>query len=98
MGFVGWWVTWPAEKVNGFMVSDHFSITRFNLNPSFEDVRNEKFYDRQTYPEDLYERIAHLKYARTDVGPDDPTYRGSIDETRWSRTIRPINLARVPNS
>lgn len=33
-----------------------------------------------------------------DVGPDDPTYRGSIDETRWSRTIRPINLARVSNS
>jgi predicted AlkP superfamily phosphohydrolase/phosphomutase len=23
-GFVGWWVTWPAEPVSGYMVSDHF--------------------------------------------------------------------------
>ena len=32
------------------------------------------------------------------VDPNDPSYRQQIDETRWSRTIRPINLARVSNS
>jgi predicted AlkP superfamily phosphohydrolase/phosphomutase len=24
VGIVNWWVTWPPEKVNGFMVSDHY--------------------------------------------------------------------------
>jgi arylsulfatase A-like enzyme len=24
-GFVGWWATWPAERVSGFMVSDNFA-------------------------------------------------------------------------
>ena len=25
VGVVGWWATWPAEKVNGTIVSDHFA-------------------------------------------------------------------------
>lgn len=40
-GFVGWWVTWPAESVEGYMVSDHF------LRPNQEQLT------RATYPERL---------------------------------------------
>jgi predicted AlkP superfamily phosphohydrolase/phosphomutase len=28
---VGWWSTWPAEPVNGFLVSDRFFLERFGL-------------------------------------------------------------------
>jgi predicted AlkP superfamily phosphohydrolase/phosphomutase len=28
-GVVGWWVTWPAEPVHGFMVSDRTAYTRY---------------------------------------------------------------------
>ncbi len=40
-GFVGWWVTWPAEPVEGYIVSDHF------LRPNQEGLT------RGTYPERL---------------------------------------------
>ena len=30
VGFVGWWTTWPAEPVNGFMVSDHLAFNRWD--------------------------------------------------------------------
>jgi len=30
-GVIGWWATWPAEKVKGYVVSDH-------ANPAFGDV------------------------------------------------------------
>ena len=29
VGVVGWWATWPAEKVNGFFVSDRASPVLF---------------------------------------------------------------------
>ena len=28
VGIIGWWATWPAEEVRGYMVSDH-------ANPAF---------------------------------------------------------------
>ena len=40
-GFVGWWVTWPAEPVEGYIVSDHF------LRPNQEQLT------RATYPDRL---------------------------------------------
>ncbi len=30
-GVIGWWATWPAEKIDGYVVSDH-------ANPAFGDV------------------------------------------------------------
>jgi hypothetical protein len=30
---VNWWTTWPAEPVNGYVVSDRFLLDRFELGP-----------------------------------------------------------------
>jgi hypothetical protein len=55
---VGWWNTWPAEAVEGVMVSDRAVYTRFNLwfsNPRFgEDL------PRQTHPPELFAELAPL--------------------------------------
>jgi len=89
VGFVGWWVTWPAEKVNGFIVSDHFSVTRFKLDRDLSDVRNESFYERQTYPEELVREIESLRYERDDVGPDDLARFASLDaDFAWPGEFR----------
>lgn len=57
-GVIGWWATWPAEEVNGYMVSDH-------ANPAFGDmmVAEGRFWTadrdvlaelrRQVYPEKI---------------------------------------------
>ncbi len=71
-GFVGWWVTWPAEAVNGFMVSDHFSVSRFDLGANFEaNVEIPVLEEKQTYPEELLQEIASFKIPRHDVDRDD---------------------------
>lgn len=48
---VGYMVTWPAEEVNGYMVSDYVQYEQE------ENIRLE----RQTYPEDLFSRVDHLR-------------------------------------
>jgi predicted AlkP superfamily phosphohydrolase/phosphomutase len=65
-------VTWPAEPVNGFMVSDHFSTSRFHLGDEFQrEIEDAAYYVQQTYPEELVEEILPLKYGRERVTRDD---------------------------
>ncbi len=35
---IGWWATWPAEPINGHMVSDRFSYSLFGFRPGAEET------------------------------------------------------------
>lgn len=50
VGVVGWLMSWPAEEVNGFIVTDYIQ---------YAAGRNSKMTHR-TYPEGLYDEIAPL--------------------------------------
>lgn len=50
VGIVNWWATWPAEAVNGYVLSDR---TIFRLE------RREKF-DREVYPSDIEPMLTPL--------------------------------------
>lgn len=30
VGFIGWWATWPAEPVSGYVISDHLAYNRWD--------------------------------------------------------------------
>ena len=60
VGVVGWMVTWPAEEVNGYMVSDYVQ---------YEQEGNIKL-DRQTYPEDLFGEVDDLRLIPSNVTDD----------------------------
>lgn len=51
-GIIGWLVTWPAEKINGYIISDH--ITYLDYNPHKNNLQHEK---NITYPENLINKI-----------------------------------------
>ncbi len=54
VGVVGWWVTWPAEEVKGFMVSPYAGMER----PRRRDFQEE--IPHLTYPEELIEELKPL--------------------------------------
>lgn len=54
VGVVGWWVTWPAEAVEGFVVSDRVAYSRWS---SWTDGAKDQ---RLTYPEELIEKLKDL--------------------------------------
>ena len=54
-GTVGWWASWPAEKVNGFVVSDHVAYHGFGIHVDSEDISSDK-----TYPPELVKEISPL--------------------------------------
>jgi predicted AlkP superfamily phosphohydrolase/phosphomutase len=51
VGVIGWWVSWPAEPVDGFVVSDRVAWGRWQ---NWTDGRKS---ERFTYPEELFARI-----------------------------------------
>src|SRR5207247_4177695 len=53
VGIVNWWATWPAEAVNGTIVSDR---------AFFKLERGEPF-DRETYPPSVFEELRPLVAA-----------------------------------
>lgn len=57
VGVVGWLVTWPAEPVNGYLVTDYIQ---------YENEKGIKP-DRQTYPESLFAEVDRLRLAEKDV-------------------------------
>lgn len=68
VGFVGWWATWPAERVNGFMVSDQVAFHGFALGREKIDLAA----THRTYPEALMFEIepmivAPLKQPKSEI-------------------------------
>jgi predicted AlkP superfamily phosphohydrolase/phosphomutase len=55
---VGWYVTWPAEPVNGFLVSDYFRFVPSGGRP---------FPERLAFPESLLAEIDTLRITADDV-------------------------------
>jgi tetratricopeptide (TPR) repeat protein/arylsulfatase A-like enzyme len=60
VGVVGWWASYPAERVNGFIVSDRVAYQLFGAHPAREQVR-----DGKVYPPDLDPLVVSLT-----VGPE----------------------------
>ncbi|MGB3562857.1 MAG: alkaline phosphatase family protein, partial [Thermoanaerobaculia bacterium] len=61
VGFLGWWVTWPAEPVNGWIVSDRVTHSRWiDWASGFKD-------ESLTFPPELADEVRGLV-----VDPKDP--------------------------
>lgn len=57
VGFVAWWATWPAEKVNGFIVSERLSYQLFNLPINPDEMKKPQ---GKVYPPNEYEELTRL--------------------------------------
>jgi predicted AlkP superfamily phosphohydrolase/phosphomutase len=60
VGFIGWWVTWPAEEVRGFMCSDYTWPVKKNEQgfATGEDTTQARSF--RTYPESLMRELDPL--------------------------------------
>jgi len=65
VGVVGWWATWPAETVNGCIVSDHTCYHFLFTEGATGDAKKIGI----TYPPDLEGTIAPLVRRPSDVTP-----------------------------
>jgi tetratricopeptide (TPR) repeat protein len=63
VGVVGWWASYPAEHVNGFVVSDRVAYQLFGAHPAREQAQEGK-----VFPRDLEAQVASLTVAPERLG------------------------------
>ena len=63
VGVAGWWASFPAEKVNGFIVSDRVAYQLFGATAAHDQAREGK-----VYPADLGGLVASLTIAPETIG------------------------------
>lgn len=68
---VGWMVTWPAQAVNGYLVSDYIQ---------YETERKIKL-EHQTYPENLFEEIDDLRLVQSAMTDDRIAHLFPVEKT-----------------
>jgi tetratricopeptide (TPR) repeat protein len=66
VGVAGWWATWPAEHVNGFIVSDRVAYQLLGVRPVEERNR-----DGKVFPASEDERVIAATVAPEAIGPAD---------------------------
>jgi predicted AlkP superfamily phosphohydrolase/phosphomutase len=82
VGVVGWWVTWPAEPVRGFLVSDRLAHDRWE---AWTDESATKYF---TSPPELFDEIKGLV-----VDPQKPPMEEIDALAEWSPSEREELLA-----
>lgn len=92
VGVVGWYVSWPAEKVNGFMISSYFGI-REKQQPTwkgtiYEDTPHMVYPDEWREEVNGYIRTAEKRYLQNlgrIIKPSelDMNY-GVVPQTKWA--------------
>jgi tetratricopeptide (TPR) repeat protein len=95
VGVVGWWATYPAEEVNGFMVTDHMAYHTFGVSG-----RTIKATFGKTHPRLLLDEVDPLipdpneipyEQVKRFIHIDEETYKSSGDKDLKVNFMNPIS-------
>jgi len=78
VGVVGWWNTWPAEAVHGWIVSDLYATSLYKRN--YTAVEG----DGVAYPPELVNELRPFVAAPADLRREDLDVLGRFDDAEWA--------------
>jgi len=78
---LGWWATWPSEKVNGAIVSDHFAY-HFLFEQGLHGDPNAQ---GKTWPPELVDKLRPLVKRPQDLTPADLAPFVSVTQQEFDR-------------
>ena len=87
VGIVGWWASFPAEKVNGFIISDHANYIRKSISKGIQNLSEKGMSqkeEREVYPPELYEEIASFVQMPADVDRNLLSRFADLPEDKWT--------------
>jgi len=78
---LGWWATWPSEKVNGAIVSDHFAY-HFLFGQGLHGDTNA---EGKTWPPELVDKLRPLVKRPQDLTPADLAPFVTVSQQEFDR-------------
>ena len=83
VGVVGWWATWPAEPVEGFIVSDRFAYTRMEAT-----LGRDEAHPHEVYPAELDDRLRPLVRRPEAITADEVRRFMPLSDEEVERLVR----------
>lgn len=69
VGTINWWVSWPADRVNGFVVTDHCLYNKEYIMENFKRKEGDTPYD--IYPQELLEELIGFSRSPDDISEEE---------------------------
>ncbi len=79
-GILGYWNTWPAEAIEGYIVSDRFAHSRFVRQTGEVETGI-------TWPEELSREIGKYSLEPNDVSRDELVRLGTFTDAEWNAMV-----------
>ncbi|HHQ47498.1 MAG TPA: hypothetical protein ENK19_01265, partial [Acidobacteria bacterium] len=86
---VNWWATYPAEPIDGIMVSERMFYQLFGIRPPLDDPAN-------VYPPEVLKEILPLLVSANDIGYDEVHRYAAISKAEYERHIEAAAHAENP--
>jgi len=86
---VNWWATYPAERINGVMVSERIFYQLFGIRPELDDPGN-------IWPPEAVAEIMPLLVEADDIGYEEVAEYANISRADFDRELEKARLAENP--
>jgi predicted AlkP superfamily phosphohydrolase/phosphomutase/Tfp pilus assembly protein PilF len=86
---VNWWATYPAEPINGVMVSERVFYQLFGIRPALDDPAN-------ISPPELAEELLPLLVAADDIELDEVRSYAEIDRVTFDQALEDARRSENP--
>jgi predicted AlkP superfamily phosphohydrolase/phosphomutase len=83
VGVIGWWATWPAEPVRGYVVSDRAAYTRMEATLGDDTPR-----PHEVYPSELTAEVGALVRRPNEINADEVRRFVALSDAEVDRLIR----------
>ena len=96
VGVIGWLVTYPADAVNGYLISSHVTLALSAKRASRAPNQTDEWLSDGVYPKDLWSEVADNVYHEEDVGDSviQSFIATSTDRAMKEEKIRTSSLAK----
>jgi predicted AlkP superfamily phosphohydrolase/phosphomutase len=96
VGVIGWLVTYPADVVNGYLVSSHVTLALSAKREARAPNQTDDWLSEGIYPRSLWSEVADNVYHEEDVGDSiiESFIATSMERARREETTRTASLAK----
>ncbi len=96
VGVIGWLVTYPADVVNGYLISSHVTLALSAKREARAPNQTDDWLSEGVYPKSLWSEVADNVYHEEDVGDSiiESFIATSTDRARQEENVRTSSLAK----
>jgi hypothetical protein len=89
VGVINWFTTWPAEKVKGYMYTDHALYNKLDVLTNYKKRQGSSIFD--IYPPELLTELQKFSYTPRDISREDLSRFVNVESDAFWNEFKALN-------